>query len=176
MTGFHHQTILMHGMLPLFALAKCGEAPQSGKGVVASALAISSGRWKPSPGTIYPLLKSLAEGGLIRETKLEGRGKEIAYAITPRGRAFLEKKRKFIAHCMEDFIFATRPVLLKLLYGLKDDEVKKFSSETQWARAFVTQSAVMPPGEARENFLSTMRGMDGLLKEAHKQLARGGRK
>lgn len=176
MADFHHQTLLMHGMLPLFALAKCSETPQSGKSVVASALAISNGRWKPSPGTIYPLLKSLAESGLIREAKLEGRGKEIAYAITPRGRAFLEKKRKFIAHCMEDFIFATRPVLLKLLYGLKDDEVTKFSSETQWARAFVTQSAVMPPGEARKNFLSTMRGMTELIKETRKQLSRGIRK
>ncbi|MBI5697596.1 MAG: PadR family transcriptional regulator, partial [Thaumarchaeota archaeon] len=41
----------------------------------------SEGRWKPSPGLIYPLLGRLLDEGLIEETK-DGK-----YQITKKGRA-----------------------------------------------------------------------------------------
>ena len=39
---------------------------------------------RPSPGTIYPVLKSLAERGWIKE--MEKSGKEKKYCITPEGK------------------------------------------------------------------------------------------
>ncbi len=38
---------------------------------------------KPSPGTIYPVLKSLSESGFIEE--LKGNGKEKKYRLTHKG-------------------------------------------------------------------------------------------
>ena len=38
---------------------------------------------KPSPGTIYPALKSLKEACLIKEKK---EGKTITYSLTPEGK------------------------------------------------------------------------------------------
>jgi DNA-binding PadR family transcriptional regulator len=35
----------------------------------------SKGEWRPSPGSLYPLLSSLEEEGLIREVRTEGRSK-----------------------------------------------------------------------------------------------------
>lgn len=51
---------------------------------------------KPSPGTIYPALKSLRESGLIAETKKE-EGKEIKYTLTNKGKSVLKHaKTKFM--------------------------------------------------------------------------------
>ncbi len=51
---------------------------------------------KPSPGTIYPVLKSMSKNGWIREVS-DG-GKEKKYRITQRGRKELEAAtRKFVA-------------------------------------------------------------------------------
>ena len=48
---------------------------------------------KPSPGTIYPALKSLKESGFIKEEK---EGKTISYDLTPSGKKALSiAKRKF---------------------------------------------------------------------------------
>ena len=48
---------------------------------------------KPSPGTIYPALKSLREAGFISEEK---EGKIIVYTLTERGKQALRiAKRKF---------------------------------------------------------------------------------
>jgi PadR family transcriptional regulator, regulatory protein PadR len=48
---------------------------------------------KPSPGTIYPALKSLKESGFLNEQK---EGKIIIYNLTGKGKKALEiAKRKF---------------------------------------------------------------------------------
>jgi len=44
---------------------------------------------RPSPGTIYPALKSLSEAGFIRETGMGG--KEKRYGLTVKGRKELAK-------------------------------------------------------------------------------------
>ena len=48
---------------------------------------------KPSPGTVYPALKSLKESGFIKEKK---EGKTISYSLTTDGkRAFKISKERF---------------------------------------------------------------------------------
>lgn len=44
----------------------------------------SDGEWNPSPGTIYPLLSSLEEDGVIETVRIEGRSK--TYRLTEEGR------------------------------------------------------------------------------------------
>jgi DNA-binding PadR family transcriptional regulator len=51
----------------------------SGKEIIDKAILQSEGKWKPSPGLIYPMLGRLLEEGLIDETE-NGR-----YEITARG-------------------------------------------------------------------------------------------
>ena len=50
---------------------------------------------RPSPGTIYPALKSLKEAGFISEEKA---GKAIVYSLTDEGkRTFKVAKQKFVS-------------------------------------------------------------------------------
>ncbi len=52
----------------------------------------SEGEWSPSPGTIYPLLSSLEEDGIIETVKIEGRSK--TYHLTDEGQKRIERSFK----------------------------------------------------------------------------------
>jgi DNA-binding PadR family transcriptional regulator len=80
----------MLGFLILFLLSKKSMHGQE----LADELAKRKGG-KPSPGTIYPALKSLREMGFINSEEKEG--KTIIYSLTERGKNALRiAKRRFI--------------------------------------------------------------------------------
>ena len=62
-----------------YILSILREQPMTGKEIIDKATLQSDGKWKPSPGLIYPLLGRLLEDGLVIEDK-EGR-----YTITKKG-------------------------------------------------------------------------------------------
>lgn len=61
---------------------------------------ISRGRIQVGPGTSYALLDKFLKGGLIRETKVEGRKR--SYIITDYGRELLEKEYKRLQQMLEE--------------------------------------------------------------------------
>jgi DNA-binding PadR family transcriptional regulator len=78
----------MLGFLILFLLSKESMHGQA----LADEIAARRGE-RPSPGTIYPALKTLREAGFVSEVK---DGKNIVYRLTPRGEAALRvAKRRF---------------------------------------------------------------------------------
>jgi DNA-binding PadR family transcriptional regulator len=62
-----------------YILGLLKEQPMTGKEIIDKAILQSEGKWRPSPGLIYPMLGRLLEEGLISETE-NGR-----YKITTRG-------------------------------------------------------------------------------------------
>jgi PadR family transcriptional regulator, regulatory protein PadR len=81
----------MRGMLGFLILFLLSKKPMHGQ-ELAEDIAQRKGD-KPSPGTIYPALKSLREAGFIIEEK---EGKIIVYTLTDRGKQALRiAKRKF---------------------------------------------------------------------------------
>jgi len=81
----------MRGMLGFLILFLLSKKPMHGQ-ELAEDIAQRKGD-KPSPGTIYPALKSLREAGFISEEK---EGKTIVYTLTERGKQALRiAKRKF---------------------------------------------------------------------------------
>lgn len=81
----------MRGMLSFLILFLLSKKSMHGQ-EIADELEKRKGE-RPSPGTIYPALKSLKEHGLIRETQS---GKTITYELTDDGKAGLkELKHQF---------------------------------------------------------------------------------
>ncbi len=68
------------GFSRYFILEVLKKNPSTGKEIINHAVTQSGGRWKPSPGLIYPLLGRLLDENLIEETK-DGK-----YQITKKGR------------------------------------------------------------------------------------------
>jgi len=56
------------GFSRYYILQLLQKQPHTGKEIIDSAIEESGGRWKPSPGLIYPLLGRLLDEGLIEET------------------------------------------------------------------------------------------------------------
>ena len=81
----------MRGMLSFLILFLLSKKPMHGQ-ELANELAKRKGE-KPSPGTIYPALKSLKQAGLIKEKKS---GKTITYNLTAEGEnVLMEARRRF---------------------------------------------------------------------------------
>jgi DNA-binding PadR family transcriptional regulator len=69
-----------------YVLGLLKEYPMTGKEIIDKAILQSDGKWRPSPGLIYPMLGRLLEEGLIDETdngkyKITKKGLDIAADI-----------------------------------------------------------------------------------------------
>ena len=87
--GHHGHCCDMRGMLSFLILFMLSKKPMHGQ-ELADELQKRRGE-KPSPGTIYPALKSLKEAGLIKESRS---GKAIAYSLTADGEGVLREARQ----------------------------------------------------------------------------------
>ena len=58
--------------------------PKNGVEIMDAMQTMSQGIWKPSPGSVYPMLASMAEEGLIKEVE------DRKYQITPQGKEEIE--------------------------------------------------------------------------------------
>ena len=56
------------GFSRYYILQLLQKEPHTGKEIIDSAIEETGGKWKPSPGLIYPLLGRLLDEGLIEET------------------------------------------------------------------------------------------------------------
>jgi DNA-binding PadR family transcriptional regulator len=84
------------GFIRYQVLESLGEKPMSGSEIIDEIENRTNGRWKPSPGSIYPLLAWLQDNGHIRELPAEQSGMK-RYELTESGKALLEEQRKIMA-------------------------------------------------------------------------------
>lgn len=79
----------------MYILTALARGPENGYSIIQMIEERTDGAWRPGPGTMYPLLKSLTREGLLKPVRgKDGGGK--AYAITPKGRRALENMRRTI--------------------------------------------------------------------------------
>jgi DNA-binding PadR family transcriptional regulator len=86
------------GFLKYSVLKMLDEKSRSGSEIMQEIEDKTEGKWKPSPGSIYPLLNWLLEKGYTKEAANQESGMK-RYALTDEGKAFLAehlKKRKEI--------------------------------------------------------------------------------
>ena len=81
------------GFLPLYILYSIQKKPKSGYRLINEIKEKTEGMWKPSKGTVYPILKHMEKEKLIQIQTVEKRGKNI-YEITYDGKEILKKLYK----------------------------------------------------------------------------------
>lgn len=69
-------------------LALLAERPRHGYELIQEISARSEGRWRPSPGSVYPTIAQLEDEGLVRSEQTEGR--RMAY-LTEEGRRYADE-------------------------------------------------------------------------------------
>ena len=77
-------SVIPRGFSRYFILETLKKQTCTGKEIIDFAVKQSGGKWKPSPGLIYPLLGRLLDDGLVEETK------DSKYQITRKGRVMTD--------------------------------------------------------------------------------------
>jgi len=98
----------------------------SGAELMNSIEARTSGQWRPSPGSIYPILKWLVDKELIKiESVIEG---EKRYLLTEDGAEFLEEAKKF----KNDFISRMqnqKSLIHQMFHDVEEERIYKLTEE-----------------------------------------------
>ncbi len=92
-----HMAAVPKGFLRHQVLELLNEKPMSGSEIMNEIEKRTNGCWKPSPGSVYPLLAWLQDNGYIREAPSEESGVK-RYTLTDKGRQLLEEQRKMRCH------------------------------------------------------------------------------
>ncbi|MEU7818899.1 PadR family transcriptional regulator [Pseudonocardia sp. NPDC049154] len=79
------------GDVRLAVLALVAEQPRHGYEIIQEIAERSGGRWKPSPGSVYPTLSQLEDEGLVRVEQTDGRR---VVQLTEAGTAYVEEHRE----------------------------------------------------------------------------------
>jgi len=88
-----HMAAVPKGFLRYQLLELLSDKPMSGSEVMNEIEKRTSGHWKPSPGSIYPLLAWLQDNGFTRELPMEEDGMK-RYKLTDKGKMLLEEQRR----------------------------------------------------------------------------------
>lgn len=77
------------GDLKFLILEVLADGPRHGYDIIMALEAKSNGRYRPSPGSVYPTLTLLEEGGYIQGEQLDGKR---VFTLTDAGRELLKQK------------------------------------------------------------------------------------
>jgi DNA-binding PadR family transcriptional regulator len=91
-----HTAMVPKGFIRYQVLESLSQKPMSGSEIIEEIESRTNGRWKPSPGSIYPLLAWLQDNGRIKELPAEQSGMK-RYELTESGRALLGEQKKIMA-------------------------------------------------------------------------------
>jgi DNA-binding PadR family transcriptional regulator len=102
-----HNAMVPKGFLRYHVLEALNQKAMSGSELMEEIHKHTGGNWKPSPGSIYPLLAWLQDNALVKELPTENGFKR--YELTQSGKEFLEEQTKLREKFRSDTGFMTTP-------------------------------------------------------------------
>lgn len=85
----------------MFYILLCLRQERCGADIMAQVTDMTQGRVTVGPGTLYNLLESFLNAGMIQETKVEGRKR--SYRVTPIGEAALTEEVRRLRLLTQDY-------------------------------------------------------------------------
>lgn len=79
-------------------LALLTEGPRHGYQMIGEIAERSGGAWKPSPGSIYPVLSALQDEGLVDDEKIDGKR---VFSLTEAGCAYAAERADELGHVFD---------------------------------------------------------------------------
>jgi DNA-binding PadR family transcriptional regulator len=102
-----HNAMVPKGFLRYHVLEALNQKPMSGSELMEEIHKHTGGNWKPSPGSIYPLLAWLQDNAYVKELPTENGFKR--YELTQSGKEFLDEQTKIREKFRADAGFMTNP-------------------------------------------------------------------
>jgi len=122
-----HPQAVPRGILRLYILSMLSKREETGYSIMRTIEDKTEGAWRPGPGTVYPLLRSLLKEGLLeRAGPSRETGATVKYSVTKKGKQELEEMQRMLASAGK-----RERVMIRLFADLLPAEV--------WASAFVNR-------------------------------------
>ena len=99
-----HTASVPKGFLRYYVLGLLRKKPMSGSEIMEEIEKETGARWKPSPGSVYPLLAWLQDNGYTKELPKEEGGIK-RYMLTEKGKDFFEEQTKFGEKLQKKLLF-----------------------------------------------------------------------
>ncbi|KAF1084194.1 Transcriptional regulator YqjI [Sporotomaculum syntrophicum] len=107
--------LLLRGFLSFYVLSLLAEKKMYGKQIIDQITNMTRGEWKPSPGSIYPVLQKMVRLGLVTVYVGNVKGQSTrVYELTGLGRDALNDMRKEIKPRLKKTIELLNQHLLEL--------------------------------------------------------------
>jgi len=105
-----HTAMVPKGFIRYHVLESLSQKPMSGSEIINEIEKRTDGRWKPSPGSVYPLLAWLQDNGYVKELPIDENGLK-RYELTQSGRKLLEEQRRIGVKFRKEARFFAPPFL-----------------------------------------------------------------
>jgi DNA-binding PadR family transcriptional regulator len=141
-----HTAMVPKGFIRYHVLEALNQKPMSGSELMDEIEKHTGGFWKPSPGSIYPLLSWLQDNQYIKELPVENGLKR--YELTESGKALLEEQKKIRKKLREEVGFLPAPFFDSFLTKIPSEKTAEIrNSMRQLAITFFKLSTAI-----QENF------------------------
>ena len=141
-----HTAMVPKGFIRLHVLEGLSQKPMSGSELMENIESHTGGFWKPSPGSIYPLLSWLQDNQYIKELPVENGLKR--YELTESGKKLLEEQKKIRRKFREEVGFLPAPFFDSFLTKIPPEKAAEIrNSMRQLAITFFKLSTAI-----QENF------------------------
>lgn len=170
-----HTASVPKGFLRYYVLRLLKEKPMSGSEIMEEIEKETGGRWKPSPGSVYPLLAWLHDSGYTEELPKEESGVK-RYMLTGQGEGFFEEQEKFKERIRKKLEFLAPSILSGFWFGSHSDKLREIREPVRrFARALfnlrvsleenVTGEALKETGEFLNRTAEKIEELSDKLKE-----------
>jgi DNA-binding PadR family transcriptional regulator len=92
-----HPQAVPRGILRLYILSMLSKRQETGYSIMRTIEDKTEGAWRPGPGTVYPLLRSLVKEGLLEKVDSSEGGATVKYSVTNKGKQELEEMQRTLA-------------------------------------------------------------------------------
>jgi len=132
-----HTASVPKGFLRYYVLKLLKEKPMSGSEIMETIEKGTDGRWKPSPGSVYPLLALLQDNGYTKEIPTEESGIK-RYMLTEKGERLFEEQVKFKERLQNKLEFLAPPIFSAFWLSANPEKMRKIREpEKRFVRALI---------------------------------------
>ncbi len=130
-----HTAMVPKGFIRFHVLEALDEKPMSGSELIEELEKHTGGLWKPSPGSIYPLLSWLQEKAYIKELPSENGFRR--YELTETGKSLLTEQKKIMSQVREEMGFPQMPLFGRFFNNIPQEKIGEIRQTMgRLARAF----------------------------------------
>jgi DNA-binding PadR family transcriptional regulator len=167
-----HTAMVPKGFIRFRVLEALNEKPMSGSEIMEEIEKHAGGFWKPSPGSIYPLLAWLQDNGYIKELPAENGLKR--YELTQNGKSLLEEQKSIRKKFRETVGFLPAPFFDNFLMKIPPEKTAEIrNTMRRLAISFFQLGSVLQEEfseQALNEALSAVNEASGKLEEINKKL------